>query len=41
MARVLGLLPAMLLGGSAVLAVVAITAWRNPALRRLDLRQLH
>ena len=40
MARLLGLLPAMLLGGGAVIAVAALTAWRSPALRRLDIDQL-
>lgn len=41
MARVLGLIPAVLLGGCAILAVVATTAWRAPRLRRLDLKDLH
>lgn len=40
MARLLGLLPAMLLGGSAVIGVALLTAWRNPALRRLEVDQL-
>lgn len=40
MARLLGLVPAMLLGGSAVIAVATVTAWRSPALRRLDLDRL-
>ena len=40
MARLLGLLPAMLLGGGAVIGVAALTAWRSPALRRLHLHQL-
>ena len=40
MARLLGLVPAMLAGGTAVIAVAAITAWRSPALRKLDLAQL-
>ena len=40
MARWLGLVSAVVLGGGAVLGVAAITAWKNPALRRLDLRQL-
>ena len=40
MARLLGLVPAMLLGGTAVMAVAGITAWHNPTLRKLDLRQL-
>ena len=40
MARLLGLLPAMLLGGTAVITVAALTAWRNPTLRRLHIEQL-
>jgi len=40
MARVLGLVPAVVLGGFAVLSVAGITAWKNPTLRRLDLREL-
>lgn len=40
MARLLGLIPAVLLGGCAILAVVATTAWRAPRLRRLDLNDL-
>lgn len=40
MARLLGLVPAVVLGGGVTLAVVAITAWRAPRLRRLDLREL-
>jgi len=41
MARLLGLIPAVLLGGGAILVVVAATAWRAPRLRRLDLNDLH
>jgi len=41
MARLFGLIPAMVLGGSAVLLVAALTAWRSPALRRLHVEQLH
>jgi len=41
MARLLGLVPAMLVGGGVTLAVVAITARLAPRLRRLDLRDLH
>ena len=41
MARLLGLVPAMLLGGSAVVGVALVTAWRNPVLRRLDIARLH
>ena len=40
MARLLGLVPAVVLGGVAVLGVAGITAWKNPTLRRLDLREL-
>lgn len=40
MARLLGLVPAVVLGGFAVLSVAGITAWKNPTLRRLDLREL-
>ena len=41
MARLLGLLPSIILGGCATLAVVAGTAKLAPKLRRLDLRELH
>ncbi|KAF1710437.1 MFS transporter [Pseudoxanthomonas kalamensis DSM 18571] len=41
MARLLGLVPAVVLGGFATLGVVATTAWKAPRLRRLDLRELH
>lgn len=41
MARVLGLVPAVVLGGFVTMSVVAATAWRAPRLRRLDLRELH
>lgn len=41
MARLLGLIPAVLLGGGAILVVVAATAWRAPRLRQLDLNDLH
>ena len=34
-ARLLGTVPSVLFGGAATLAVVAVTAWRAPALRRL------
>ncbi|MCF7751745.1 MFS transporter [Bacillus subtilis subsp. subtilis] len=40
MARLLGLAPAVVLGGFAVLSVAGITAWKNPTLRRLNLRDL-
>lgn len=41
MAKLLGLVPAVVLGGFAVLSVASITAWKNPTLRRLNLRDLH
>jgi MFS family permease len=41
MARLIGLVPAVVLGGSVTLAVVAITALKAPRLRRLDMRELH
>lgn len=41
MARLLGLVPAVIVGGFAILAVVGVTAWRAPRLRRLDLKDLH
>ena len=40
MARWLGLVPAVIVGGFAILAVVGTTAWKAPALRRLDLKDL-
>jgi MFS family permease len=40
MAKLLGLAPAVVLGGFAVLSVAGITAWKNPTLRRLNLRDL-
>lgn len=40
MARLLGLVPAVVVGGCAVLGVAAVTAWKNPTLRRLNLRDL-
>ena len=40
MARWLGLVPAVIVGGFAILAVVGATAWKAPALRRLDLKDL-
>ncbi len=36
MARLLGLVTAVVMGGCAVLGVAAITAWKAPQLRRLD-----
>ena len=41
MARVLGLVQAMLVGGFVTLGVVAATARLAPRLRRLDIRELH
>ncbi len=41
MAKLLGLVPAVVLGGFAVLSVAGVTAWKNPTLRRLNLRDLH
>jgi MFS family permease len=40
MARLLGLVPAVVLGGCVTLGVVGITGWKAPKLRRLDLREL-
>ena len=40
MARLLGLVPAVVLGGFATIGVAAITARKAPRLRRLDLREL-
>jgi MFS family permease len=40
MARLLGLVPAVVLGGCVTLGVVGITGWKAPKLRRLDLRDL-
>src|SRR5690606_28184236 len=41
MARLLGLVPAVMMGGFVTLGVVGITAWKAPRLRRLDLRELY
>ena len=41
MARLLGLVPAVMMGGFVTLGVVGITARLAPRLRRLDLRELH
>lgn len=41
MARLFGLVPALLIGGYVTLSVVGITAWRAPKLRTLNLRELH
>lgn len=40
MARLIGLVPAVVVGGCVTLGVVAVTALRAPKLRRLDLRDL-
>lgn len=41
MARMFGLIHAVVIGGCVTLGVVGVTAWRAPKLRRLDLRDLH
>ncbi len=41
MARVLGLVPAVVLGGCVTMSIALATAWKAPRLRRLDLRDLH
>ncbi len=41
MARLLGLVPSVVLGGLLTLGVVGVTALKLPKLRRLDLRELH
>jgi MFS family permease len=40
MARLLGLVPSVVLGGFATMGVVAITGWKAPKLRTLDLRDI-
>ena len=40
MARLLGLVPAVVLGGCVTMGVAAVTAWRAPKLRRLHFHQL-
>ena len=40
MARLLGLVHAVVLGGCVTMLVVAVTAWKAPRLRRLDFREL-
>lgn len=40
MAKLLGLVPAVIVGGFAILAVAGATAWKAPRLRRLNLREL-
>src|SRR3546814_13027800 len=38
MARLLGLVPVVVLGGGVTLGVVGVTSWRAPKCRRVDLR---
>ena len=40
MARLLGLVPSVVLGGFVTIGIVAATAWKAPRLRTLDLRDL-
>ncbi|RBC41199.1 MFS transporter, partial [Xanthomonas oryzae pv. oryzae] len=40
MARLVGLVPAVVIGGGVTLGVVATIAWKAPRLRKLDLRDL-
>jgi MFS family permease len=40
MARLLGLVPAVVMGGCVTLGIVAFTAWKVPKLRRLNLKHL-
>jgi MFS family permease len=40
-ARLLGLVPSVIFGGTMTLAVVSATAYLAPGLRKLDLKQLH
>ena len=40
MARLLGLVPAVVLGGCVTISIALAAAWRAPRLRRLDLRDL-
>jgi MFS family permease len=40
-ARVMGLIPSVIFGGTMTLAVVSTTAYLAPKLRKLDLKQLH
>ena len=41
MARLLGMVTSVALGGFVTIGIVAVTAWKAPKLRRLDLRDLH
>jgi MFS family permease len=40
-ARLLGLIPSVIFGGSMTIAIVALTAFSAPRLRRLNMRKLH
>jgi len=40
-ARLLGLVPSVIFGGTMTLAVVSVTAYTAPKLRKLDLHELH
>lgn len=40
-AKLMGLIPSVIFGGSMTMLVVAVTAWRAPKLRKLELQQLH
>ncbi len=40
-ARLMGLVPSVIFGGCMTLAVVGVTAWKAPRLRRLNLKDLH
>ena len=40
MARLLGLVPSVVIGGFMTIGVVGLTAWKAPKLRTLDLRDL-
>ncbi|MGE5424530.1 MAG: MFS transporter [Syntrophothermus sp.] len=39
-AKLLGLIPSVIFGGSMTLLIVAVTAWRAPLLRKLNIRKL-
>jgi MFS family permease len=39
-ARLMGLVPSVVFGGCMTLAVVGVTAWKAPKLRKLDLQDL-
>jgi MFS family permease len=40
-ARLMGAVPSVIFGGAVTIVVTALTAWRNPALRRLDRLESH